>query len=438
MGNVCRLLTLVFAVLAAGCTVSDSTPPPLQGPSELGLSITLFANPDVLSQDGASQAQIVIEARDASGQLAPNTPVRVEIVYQGTVVDFGTLSTRTVVTGSNGRATVTYTAPPTIEGEAPGRVNIRVTPTGSNAANAMGRVVEIRLVPPGQILGGGPTPSFTVSPETPTAFQEVAFRSTSTAAPGSGLTSWAWNFGDGSTASGREVDHRFEEGTHLVRLTVTDTNGISASTSRSVTVGSGPTPTASFTFSPTSGNQPNQPVFFNGSGSTAGGGRRLVDFDWDFGDGQTAGGAVTSHTYAQPGSYTVTLEVTDDVGQTAIATRTVSVDAPTPPTPPAPPVASFTFSPATPDVSAGTNRVNFDAATSSSPSGVAITNYRWNFGDGFIISGAPGAATSPPDGGTFLSPQHTYVAPGSYNVNLIVTDANGRTGSVTLTVTVVP
>lgn len=42
----------------------------------------------------------------------------------------------------------------------------------------------------------------------------------------------------------------------------------------------------------------------------------VVEYAWDFGDGQTATGAqqVVRHTYAQPGSYTVTLTVTDDEG----------------------------------------------------------------------------------------------------------------------------
>ncbi|WP_027007636.1 PKD domain-containing protein [Conexibacter woesei] len=56
--------------------------------------------------------------------------------------------------------------------------------------------------------------------------------------------------------------------------------------------------------------------------------------DWDFGDGQTAGGARVSHTYAAAGTYTVTATLTDAAGNTdpATATRTVVVaQAPAPP-----------------------------------------------------------------------------------------------------------
>src|SRR5688572_5936866 len=59
-----------LAVIAAGCTLNDASAPPLQGPSELGLSLSLSAIPDMLAHDGASQAQIIVQARDANGQPA--------------------------------------------------------------------------------------------------------------------------------------------------------------------------------------------------------------------------------------------------------------------------------------------------------------------------------------------------------------------------------
>jgi hypothetical protein len=59
---------------------------------------------------------------------------------------------------------------------------------------------------------------------------------------------------------------------------------------------------------------------------------------WAFGDGATANGPSTSHTYGQPGSYGVTVTATDGAGSTASAARSLSVGAaPVPPAPPAPP-----------------------------------------------------------------------------------------------------
>ena len=111
-----HVLVLVMAAVAAACTMTDTQPPPLAGPSEMSLSLAITANPDVLSLDGASQTLITVEARDQNGQPAPNVPLRVEILADGQSIDFGTMSARTVVTGSNGRATFTYTAPSFVAG----------------------------------------------------------------------------------------------------------------------------------------------------------------------------------------------------------------------------------------------------------------------------------------------------------------------------------
>src|SRR5438045_454297 len=116
------------ALAAASCAVSKTPAPPLQGPSELGLSLTITASPDVLSMDGASQSRITIEARDANGQLLPNLQLRAEIMANGQLVDFGSLSGKTITTGSNGRATVTYTAPIGVQGSSIPSVNIVVSP----------------------------------------------------------------------------------------------------------------------------------------------------------------------------------------------------------------------------------------------------------------------------------------------------------------------
>ena len=51
-----RTLTLLLTVAAAAaCSTKNTTAPPLSGPSELALSITMAATPDTITQDGASQ-----------------------------------------------------------------------------------------------------------------------------------------------------------------------------------------------------------------------------------------------------------------------------------------------------------------------------------------------------------------------------------------------
>ena len=99
------------AVLAAGCTMKKQEAPSLTGPSELGTSITVGVSPDVLTQDGASQSFVSITARDANGQPLRNVSMQAQVYLQGTAVDFGTLSARSLVTDGNGRASLVYTAP---------------------------------------------------------------------------------------------------------------------------------------------------------------------------------------------------------------------------------------------------------------------------------------------------------------------------------------
>jgi len=66
------------------------------------------------------------------------------------------------------------------------------------------------------------------------------------------------------------------------------------------------------------------PVSFNGSSSTG----DIAKYEWMFGDGATAFGSTASHTFSTPGSYGVTLKVTDAQGATDQETVTVTVTEP--------------------------------------------------------------------------------------------------------------
>lgn len=407
--RVIALTAFAAAALVAGCTMNKTSVPSLAGPSELALSLQISAIPDTLRQDGASQAQIVIQARDANAQPLRNVPLRLDIVASGAIFDFGQLSAKNIVTGNDGRTSALYTAPP-----APAApvdtftiVTILVTPVGTDYNGATVRSVDIRLTPGGIILPPftPPVPRFTFSPSSPSVFTDIRFdASASTGA----IVTYAWDFGDGGTASGVQVTHQYRtSGSYNVKLTVTDAIGQTVSVSQFLSVSSVPAPAANFSFSPSNPN-PNQNIFFNASSSTASPGRSIVRYEWDFGTGSTASGVTVTKSYDVPGTYTVTLTVSDDIGQTNTISRSVIVAIGGPGSP----SANFTFSPTSP--TAG-QAVFFNASTTTSSS--AITSYQWDFGDG----------TS----GTGVTTSHPYRAAGTYEVILIVTDASGQRATIT-------
>ena len=319
------MLALAIAALAGGCTVSNPEPPPLQGPSEMSLSLALRAAPDVLSLDGASQSQVEIMARDQNGQPKADVRLRAEIIVDGVSIDYGTLSARTRVTDSNGRATFVYTAPTLVGGDIPD-LEIGVTPTDlGDGSSHLRRKVTITLVPPGVIIPGGPTSTFTFNPPQPSAHSDVLFDASQSAAGiGAIITTYSWNFGDGTTATGVRVTHQFAQGSYTVTLTTTDSNGLSSSSSQLVQVGAGTPPTALFVFSPAAPNV-GQTVFFNAGQSAPGPRRTISTYRWNFGDGDTGSGRTATHRYDDAGVYAVLLTVTDDVGQRSTATASVTV-----------------------------------------------------------------------------------------------------------------
>lgn len=415
--NVVAVIAAVALACSLGCKPKSQDAPPLAGPSELSTAITLYANPDIISQDGASQSQITIQARDVRNQPIANLPLRLDITSGGVLADFGQLSTKQLVTGGDGRATVSYTAPnaPQTAADVVRSVDILVTPVGADANGSTARSVTIRLTTPGGVIppSNAPKAVMTFTPTNPLAGTDVVFDGAQSTVTGARIVLYTWDFGDGSTGTGSPVTHRFGEGgTFTVRLTVTDDRGLTGTTTGDVTVRDTASPTASFVFSPTN-PVVNQRILFNAGGSTAAAGRTIVSYTWDFGNDQTGSGVNVSTTYTTVQEFLVSLTVTDDLGKKNTATRTVGIGT-------AGPVANFTFLPSSPF---GNQMVTFDGAGSSGT--YPITKYAWDFGDGTtslgqIVQKAYAASPS----------QRTYV------VQLTVTDSTGQTSSSTQAVTV--
>jgi PKD repeat protein len=416
-----RVLALAAVIALSGCSLDHQGAPPLAGPSELGLSLDVTATPDVIAQDGQSQAVVQVLARDANSQPVSGLAMRVDTSVGGALADFGRLSTHTASTGSDGKATVTYYAPsaPPATATNDTTVSVVVTPIGSNYANALPRTVQIHLMRPGTIISplGTPTAKFIFSPTSPKEEDEVLFdASTSTDSDGQ-IVSYRWDFGDGETGSGVRITHSYVVArAYQVVLTVTDNQGLSASTApTTVTVAAADGATASFTFSPST-PLPDQDVFFNAASSKVPPDRTIRSFDWDFGDGSPhASGVSVSHQYHGVASYTVTLTMTDDTGRTFVTAQTVTVADPTAALKP-----TFTVSPGSPFVD---QDVFFNAAASTVPEGRTIAAYSWDFGDG--SPHMPGSTQT-----------HQYSLEGQYTVTLRITDNTGESAVTSQTISV--
>ena len=198
-------------------------------------------------------------------------------------------------------------------------VRLTVSDAFERSADATSTVVVAAGMPP--------EASFTVSPIPALTGEEVFFdASMSTAAAGRRIVSRTWNFGDGGTGSGVTTSHVYgTANTYTVVLNVTDDAGSVGSASASVEIVDG-APVAVVTISPPS-PAPGQVVVFSAEDSRAVGGRRIVEYRWDFGDGsESAGGPTTSHAYATAGEFVVRLAVTDSGNRTGWATVRVVVE----------------------------------------------------------------------------------------------------------------
>jgi len=323
---------LLAAALAIGCVHQTEAPAPT-GPSTVGQSLTISATPDHITQDGASQATVVVQAFGPNGNPVSGAMVRIDTSVDGKLTDYGTLSARTVMTGSDGKSEVTYTAPPPAPPPFDSTVNmvsVQATRFGSDAASAVAVNAMIALVPRGVILppADTPVPNFVFAPGAPTVGAPITFDGS----PSTGVSpivSYQWSFGDGTTGSGMAVTHTYRAAaSYLVTLTVTNQRGVPASKSQLVAVGAAALPVAQFVSSPGSPNA-GQVVQFTDN-STPVSGRTNMAWDWNFGDpasgaSNTASGKSVTHTFATAGAYTVVLTVTDDLGQKSSATASITV-----------------------------------------------------------------------------------------------------------------
>ncbi|MBL6944560.1 MAG: PKD domain-containing protein, partial [Bacteroidales bacterium] len=228
-----------------------------------------------------------------------------------------------------------------------------------------------------------PTGSFTYVPvDTCCVAELVSFNAASTCI----INSWDWDFGDGTPpGTGQNTTHIYNYGdsTFTVSLTLLNNYGCTTTIIDSIYVDS------VFTdFTMPTAICLEEIATFNGTGDNI----TFTDWEWNFGDGNTAIGRNVSHLYANSGIYNVTLIVCTDTTIKQITVNSL-------------PESNFTMSPN--DTSCMGELINFDATNITGD----IILWDWQFGDGNIASGQ--------------NVTYTYNTQGNLNILSIYTNTNG-------------
>ena len=246
-----------------------------------------------------------------------------------------------------------------------------------------------------------PTASFTADLTTACAPAAVQFTDHSTSPPGSSITSWQWDFGDGGTSTQPNPRHTYTNtGFYTVTLQVTNSNGCKriASIGRYIRIVSG----VNVDFASLQPTTCQPPFLVNFRDQSSGPG--TLSYSWNFGNGTTSTSQNPSTTYNAAGTYSVKLSIVSDLGCSGTTTKDVVVAGKT---------TDFT---APANICVG-QTINFQ--NNSVPAPVSST---WSFSDGTISSQ--------------INPVKTFLSGGTFQVKLINNYGNCK-DSITKNVTVI-
>ena len=241
-----------------------------------------------------------------------------------------------------------------------------------------------------------PEPTFTADPLEGCIGMTVNFTNTTGTLTGN----CAWSFGDGGSANICDPSHTYNQAdTFSVQLTVTSPQGCTNDTTITEMIIVYAEPQVSFTSDTIAGCTPLTIQFTNTTPAN-----QVGSVLWDLGNGTTTTTDNPSGLYTDPGTYSVSLEVTHPQGCSAEVTVQDMITAY------GHPVVTFTNQP---DSGCYPLEVQFANTTDA-----AFTNTcAWNFGDG----GTSDQCTT----------AHTYTAPGAYTVSLEVISPQNCDGDTT-------
>ena len=258
--------------------------------------------------------------------------------------------------------------------EDPGTYRVRLEVSNSAGSDSTFIDVQVlrRLDPPAA--------RFTQTATEVLVDEVVTFTDLSTNAP----TSWDWDFGDGTTRRGEMVNKRWSEpGTYRVTLDAANAAG-SDQTRVTITV-LDPVDPPSAAFALSAGVvAPGDIVSLTDQSQNT-----PTAWAWDLGDGTTSAQRSPNHAYQTPGTYQVSLQVSNEGGTSMASQQVIVVNRP---------VANFDFA-------IDGRTVTFTDTSTNADS------WAWDFGDG--------------NTSTQRAPRHTFGTGGGFNVTLTVRNQLG-------------
>lgn len=230
------------------------------------------------------------------------------------------------------------------------------------------------------------------------ANSEVHFDGTASHDADGLVNAFAWDFGDGQNGGGATPSHVYTApGTYRINLTVTgDLVGDCDNTARDMTkVNVFEAPTAKFTVPKIVALD--TPIVFDANNS-ASKSATIIQYAWDFGDGEKMQGVHVEHAFHKPGKYLTALAVRTDAVTSCNTTSVQNLVVAN-----APPVADAAH-----PALAGVNDLLLFNARGSRDADGSLVSYSWDFGDGQTGRG--------------VEARHQYKEPGRYKVLLRVVD----------------
>ncbi len=239
-----------------------------------------------------------------------------------------------------------------------------------------------------------PVADFTVSPNS--ACEDVniiSFTNTS-----SFSNTYTWDFGDGGTSTLNNPTHTYlNPGNYNVKLIASNLYGCEDIIIKNAILTILAKPKASFNVSQTSSCDITTIFSFSATGAGT------TSWNWNFGDGTFSTQQNPAHQFTNPGTYSITLVVTNANGcsDTLVKPNYISIGNSL--------VPSFTM---TDTAGCGPMPVTFNCTVPNA------TSWNWNLGNG--------------NTSTIQNPSTTYTTPGTYTITLSVTTLSGCNGTLTL------